>query len=273
MMTCLMMFNVALTMSASSDEGNLLQKHDFTARRSNVLLHTNWNTLANDTVFHWTTQCPINGHNAGDCVQEFNNAVQNNDKDAFCTRCKTETGDNPLRKRCSKCCTECPCHEESAQDLCNEGGCETSATGYNCKCSDTDFNGNRCEIWINDCDPVDWPDDTPWQKGVEETVCGPHGTCTDGKRTYTCGCQEGFTGKHCEPEVLEEMPAPPPSPTYSCGDWLSAPVTHPGDCIAEYNNFKQNGDLDGFCDRCSTEGGNNPLRKRCTLCNEKCPCR
>jgi len=45
-----------------------------------------------------------------------------------------------------------------------------------------------------------------------------------------------------------------------CGNYDST------DCVSEYNNAVNNHDLDAFYHRCATEGGANPLRKRCSKC-------
>ena len=47
---------------------------------------------------------------------------------------------------------------------------------------------------------------------------------------------------------------------YECGDSDSS------DCTSEYNNAVNNGNLEGFFDRCANEGGSQPLRARCSLC-------
>ena len=47
---------------------------------------------------------------------------------------------------------------------------------------------------------------------------------------------------------------------YQCGNYDS------DDCKAEYGNAINNGNLEYFYHRCATEGGSQPLRKRCSLC-------
>ena len=47
---------------------------------------------------------------------------------------------------------------------------------------------------------------------------------------------------------------------YECG------TTDSSDCTSEYENSKNNNNLQSFYDRCSTEGGSEPLRLRCSLC-------
>merc|ERR1712241_762605 len=49
-----------------------------------------------------------------------------------------------------------------------------------------------------------------------------------------------------------------------CGDKISS------DCRSECDNALRNGNLDHFYNRCETEGGSQPLRKRCSLCCDGC---
>merc|ERR1712241_1660793 len=49
-----------------------------------------------------------------------------------------------------------------------------------------------------------------------------------------------------------------------CGDKISS------DCRSECDNALRNGNLDHFYNRCETEGGSQPLRKRCSLCCDTC---
>ena len=47
---------------------------------------------------------------------------------------------------------------------------------------------------------------------------------------------------------------------YECGDINS------DDCLSEFKNAEENGTLDLFYRRCAKDGGENQLRKRCSLC-------
>ena len=49
---------------------------------------------------------------------------------------------------------------------------------------------------------------------------------------------------------------------YECGEDIS------DDCQSEFNNHRNNNDMDKFYYRCGNEGGINPLRLRCRLCCE-----
>lgn len=57
------------------------------------------------------------------------------------------------------------------------------------------------------------------------------------------------------------------------GHGMDCPDDNSDDCVSEYQNHKNNGDLNKFCERCLTEGGSQPLRSRCNLCCDVCePC-
>lgn len=55
----------------------------------------------------------------------------------------------------------------------NGGDCEVVGESYECDCSSTDFEGERCEISIDDCQDVD---------------CQNGGTCIDEMRSFSCEC-------------------------------------------------------------------------------------
>merc|ERR1712098_717006 len=55
-----------------------------------------------------TPQFPCGKGNSDDCCSEFNNARRNNQMLAFCNRCFTEGGSDPLRNRCHLCHSRCP---------------------------------------------------------------------------------------------------------------------------------------------------------------------
>ena len=60
--------------------------------------------------------------------------------------------------------------------------------------------------------------------------------------------------------IVLAIVAAAPAQSYNCGSIIS------GDCQSEYNNARRNGNMGPFYRRCRTEGGSQPLRKRCSLC-------
>jgi len=147
-------------------------------------------------------------------------------------------------------------------------------------------------------DPHDNPDfATPWSCDVLSTApvpCSPAGQnchaskcCEDASLTcyekddYWASCKPSCT-PGIDPNDPAEYQTPwtcdiignspestlasaPTELAYTCGDYNSE------DCNNEYNNGVNNGDLQsGFCNRCATEGGANPLRSRCQKCCDEC---
>ena len=64
------------------------------------------------------------------------------------------------------------------------GVCSDGNVSFSCDCSSTDYEGENCNIWIDDCAGV---------------VCGwsMHG-CGDLNRDYECYCNDGTTSSYCE---------------------------------------------------------------------------
>lgn len=257
-----------------------------------------------------------------DCQREFDNHIRNMDVTGFCTRCEREGGTNPLRSTCTLCQSECPCKRvgmtNKQERLCNDGKCKNDdkdvddeAAGldrYHCDCEATDFEGDRCQSWIDDCNPDVLPTGLPEHYQV---ICGPNGNCTDKVRNYQCECHPGFKGDNCEENIDDCNPSDLPDGESLCGpngscvdgilsysctcnngftgkhcefppeaaafgkkkdcgddDYTSDEVSV--DCKVEYSNAKTNDKIPAFCSRCHDEGGATPLRKRCSFCRQAC---
>jgi len=52
-------------------------------------------------------QCGSRSSTSDDCESEYRNALDRNDLDQFCDRCREETGSDPLCDRCDRCCDVC----------------------------------------------------------------------------------------------------------------------------------------------------------------------
>ncbi|MCK9523435.1 MAG: hypothetical protein M0R76_10415, partial [Proteobacteria bacterium] len=95
--------------------------------------------------------CPREGYTCATPIGDFIGLVPNADLSTYCIG---EAIDY---------CEDAPCQ--------NGGACENLPTGFICDCADTGFEGETCEIEINECEP------NPCQNG---------GTCTDGINEFTC---------------------------------------------------------------------------------------
>ncbi|XP_052089215.1 semaphorin-5A-like [Mytilus californianus] len=80
------------------------------------------------------------------------------------------------------------CNTVDCPDYCESKPCENGAScanihyGYKCTCVEG-FQGNNCEIDIDDCVSVD---------------CLHGGKCKDEVNAYSCVCVPGYAGVHCE---------------------------------------------------------------------------
>ena len=80
-----------------------------------------------------------------------------------------------------------PCAEH---DCLNGAACEPAADTFTCICP-AGFEGAKCEIDVDDCDPI------PCENG---------GICTDATNGFVCACHQGFTGPDCSLPRFEPLP-------------------------------------------------------------------
>ncbi|XP_018087311.1 crumbs 2, cell polarity complex component S homeolog isoform X3 [Xenopus laevis] len=135
-------------------------------------------------------------------------------------------------------CTESPClHSGTCQDLfnsfscacrtgwngqrceiniddcksspCLHGTCKDLEADYQCSC-ETGYAGTNCSININDC---------------QHHQCLNGGTCVDGVNSYTCKCPANYAGTYCQCEI-------------NVNDCESNPCLNGGTCQDSVNTFK-----------------------------------
>jgi len=180
-------------------------------------------------------KCPTDELSA-DCQTEYDNAMANGNIWAFFERCETEGGDNPLRDRCSLCC-----HEGNTGSLVQKSlasGRMSEALKRKAKKLFAGADGCATDEVSDDCD-AEWRN-AHANDGLEKFYerCDNEGGANPLRSRCALCCRE------------------PKCPT----DELSA------DCQTEYDNAMANGNIWAFFERCETEGGDNPLRDRCSLC-------
>ena len=74
----------------------------------------------------------------------------------------------------------------------NQGICSVDNDKFHCDCSDTGFEGRKCEIDLNECN---------------QSPCKNGGTCTNTEGSYNCSCLPGFHGKKCQKDrTCHEVP-------------------------------------------------------------------
>jgi alpha-tubulin suppressor-like RCC1 family protein len=136
-------------------------------------------------------------------------------------------------------CDENPCL--------NSGVCQLTEEGFHCAC-EPGFEGDLCEIDVNDCDPNPCKNDgqcsdrvasyscacAPGFTGVDcstnidecaDAPCGNGGECTDVVNGYQCDCAAGYSGSRCEVNV---------------DDCITLPCENGGECQDEVNGFTCN---------------------------------
>ena len=72
----------------------------------------------------------------------------------------------------------------------NNGTCIDGINDYTCDCTDTGFEGDHCEINIDECELYGNP-------------CQNEATCIDQINEYQCKCHPGYDGLDCENDIPE----------------------------------------------------------------------
>ena len=72
----------------------------------------------------------------------------------------------------------------------NNGICIDGINEYQCNCTDTGFEGEHCEINIDECELYGNP-------------CQNNATCIDLINEYQCQCYPGYEGQNCEIDIPE----------------------------------------------------------------------
>ncbi|XP_072048085.1 uncharacterized protein [Amphiura filiformis] len=140
-------------------------------------------------------------------------------------------------------CTEL---NECGSNPCLNGECIDQINAFECNCNGTGYEGNFCQIDIDECD-----------RSTDD--CNPvNGTCTNTIGSFTCSCKAGYDGDGIICTELNE-----------CG---SNPCLH-GECMDRINTFECNCNGTGyegfFCqidiDECDRDKDNcNPVNGTCT---------
>ena len=71
------------------------------------------------------------------------------------------------------------------EDPCLHGPCNPEDDFFSCDCSDTGFSGQTCGEDIDECE-------------LETDPCGDHGACFNTPGSFTCECDDGYSGIFCE---------------------------------------------------------------------------
>ena len=72
----------------------------------------------------------------------------------------------------------------------NSGECQDGINEYTCDCDDTGFEGEHCEIEIDEC-------------AINDDPCQNNATCVDLINQYNCTCFPGYEGVNCEIDIPE----------------------------------------------------------------------
>lgn len=157
----------------------------------------------------------------------------------------------------------------------NTGECIDIRVGkMKCDCTGTGYEGDRCNVNIDDCTPG---------------IC-QHGNCTDLVKNYTCVCDVGYTGRNCSVNIDDCDPDPCKNGecvdlvngfTCNCSvgyngtncenriNWCAnAPCQHGGDCSYNFETYECSC-LPGFtgrnCQEDINECKDNPCRYNSSL--------
>merc|ERR1712060_842662 len=230
-------------------------------------------TTGSTTTTATTSTLTCGKYDSSDCISEFANAEASGNLSGVCSRCVSEGGSNPLRLRCSKCCTDCP---ETPTSPTSTTRTSTSTTTTASTTSTTESRGT-CTAY-SQCGGQHWSGCTlcpgrqvckfngkdPWTKvcvdPTAELTESPGGTCTAysqcGGQNWS-GCTSCPGDQMCKPNGKDPW-------TKVCVDSTTGSTTTTATTSTTTMSTTSTSESRGTCTAYSQCGGQN--WSGCTLC-------
>ena len=124
----------------------------------------------------------------------------------------------------------------------NNGTCIDGINEYTCDCAETGFEGEHCEINIDECK-------------INGNPCQNNATCVDLINKYQCECYSGYDGINCERDIPEcaESPCQNGGSCYekSVLEYYNMADDLPGEVKSHFRQPFRFDDAEGYLCKCS----------------------
>ncbi|XP_052789096.1 protein crumbs-like isoform X2 [Mya arenaria] len=156
--------------------------------------HNNQSTgcTQNITTTPHTYQCTCKagwtGQNCSEDIDECvsspcrNGGTCNNNPGSYMCACANGYTDSTCQTDIDECASS-PCL--------NDGTCLNEIGRYECNCNDTGWEGEQCEVDVNECEV--------------STPCYNSATCSNSNGSYSCMCPDGYEGPTCFDKSTQDM--------------------------------------------------------------------